>query len=339
MNFNTRQLLIGVLASLLMGLAGCVSVSSFSPGTALKRSGDEIVVAGQMFHTGTPVITWMDPDGFDAYRVERRFSPLAESSWEKTQQKTKEITTPNRYSIRSAVLTPRQVEQFRGGSWDLATLQRVVDQFVIHYDECGISKVCFDVLHDHRGLSVHFMLDIDGTIYQTLDLKERARHATTSNDRSIGIEIANMGAYAPEGKSALTDWYAKDASGKTYIKVPQSIETKWIHTPEFTGYPVRSEPVVGMIQGHLLKQYDYTPQQYQALIRLTATLCKIFPNLTCDYPHDSQGNLIDHKLADSELKNYHGIMGHYHVQTNKIDPGPAFNWPNFISAVREEMTH
>jgi N-acetyl-anhydromuramyl-L-alanine amidase AmpD len=37
------------------------------------------------------------------------------------------------------------------------------------------------------------MLDLDGTIYQTLDLKERASHATIANSRSIGIEIANMG--------------------------------------------------------------------------------------------------------------------------------------------------
>ncbi len=30
---------------------------------------------------------------------------------------------------------------------------------------------------------------------QTLDLKERAWHASTANTRSIGIEIANIGAY------------------------------------------------------------------------------------------------------------------------------------------------
>ena len=34
------------------------------------------------------------------------------------------------------------------------------------------------------------MLDVDGTIYQTLDVKERAWHATTSNTRAVGIEIA-----------------------------------------------------------------------------------------------------------------------------------------------------
>ena len=48
-------------------------------------------------------------------------------------------------------------------------LQQVVDQFVIHFDVCGTSRRCFEVLQDKRGLSVHFMLDIDGTIYQTLD--------------------------------------------------------------------------------------------------------------------------------------------------------------------------
>jgi tyrosyl-tRNA synthetase len=51
-------------------------------------------------------------------------------------------------------------------------------------------RQCFKVLHDARDLSVHFMLDLDGTIYQTLDLKERAWHATTSNSRSVGAARA-----------------------------------------------------------------------------------------------------------------------------------------------------
>ena len=104
--------------------------------------------------------------------------------------------------------TPEQRERVRGGGWDLPTLQDVVDQFVIHYDVCGTSQTCFHVLHDQRGLSVQFMLDVDGTIYQTLDLKERARHATISNNRSIGIEIANIGAYPPKGDAKPLDrWY------------------------------------------------------------------------------------------------------------------------------------
>ncbi len=90
---------------------------------------------------------------------------------------------------------------------DLPTLQKVVDQFVIHYDARGTSRGCFEVLHDIRGSSVHFMLDLDGTLYQTLDVKEGAWHATVANGRSIGIEIANIGAYPPGAPSPLDRWY------------------------------------------------------------------------------------------------------------------------------------
>jgi N-acetyl-anhydromuramyl-L-alanine amidase AmpD len=98
-------------------------------------------------------------------------------------------------------LSTNEIERVRGGGWDLPLLQREVDQFVIHFDVAGTSRQCFKTLHDLRGLSVQFMLDLDGTIYQTLDLKERAWHATTSNNRSVGIEIANMGAYPVNGPS------------------------------------------------------------------------------------------------------------------------------------------
>ncbi|MGD0411615.1 MAG: hypothetical protein ABSC18_07900, partial [Verrucomicrobiota bacterium] len=52
--------------ALALGLmaAGCAS----TPGKLLRRRGDEIVVAGQLFHTGTRVVLWTDPGGFDAYR-------------------------------------------------------------------------------------------------------------------------------------------------------------------------------------------------------------------------------------------------------------------------------
>jgi len=61
---------------------------------------------------------------------------------------------------------------------------------------------------------VHFMLDVDGTIYQTLDVKERAWQATKANDRSVGIEIANIGAYPANGNSTvLSEWYRKGPDG------------------------------------------------------------------------------------------------------------------------------
>jgi N-acetylmuramoyl-L-alanine amidase len=308
-------------APLLILLAACAGAPA--PGTRLERRGDEIVVCGQLFHTGTPVVLWTDPGGYDAYRVEKRFAKFEESSWEKT----KGLDSPNRYGLRLNGLTPEQVERVRGGGWDLATLQQVVDQFVLHYDVAGTSRTCFKVLHDLRGLSVHFMLDVDGTIYQTLDLKESAWHATISNQRSIGIEIANMGAYAEGEKDPFEKWYEKDGDGYR-LKVPDG----HLRTPGYVGRPVRF--VTGTIQGRNLRQFDLTPEQYDSLIKLTAALCRIFPKLKCDAPRDAQGNIVPHKLADEEWKNYQGILGHYHVQKNKVDPGPAFDWDRLLNGAR-----
>src|SRR5262245_56723911 len=220
-------------------LAGCQTAPR--PGAIEPRRGDEIVVAGQFVHTGTPVVLWMDPGGYDAYRVERRFSPIEKSDWEHSTAEVEDLRNPNRFGMRRAGLTDDEIERVRGGGWDLPLLQKVVDQFVIHFDVCGVSRQCFKVLHDHRDLSVHFMLDLDGTIYQTLDLKERAWHATTSNSRSVGVEIANMGAYASEESKGLEEWYAKDADGKVRITIPNRLGDGGIRTKGFVGRPARRE--------------------------------------------------------------------------------------------------
>ena len=285
-------------------------------------------------HSGTPVVLWTDPGGYDAYRVERRFSPLDEADWNTSHEKVKDLNTPNRFNTRKGDLTDEEKERVRGGGWDLPTLQKVVDQFVLHYDVCGTSRQCFKVLHDLRGLSVHFMLDLDGTIYQTLDLKERAWHATISNSRSVGIEIANMGAYGSAENRTLTDWYQKDADGKTRITLPERFGDGGIRTPNFVGRPARNEPVKGVVQGRELTQYDFTPEQYRALTHLTAALCKVFPKIRCDYPRDARGQLIPQKLPDDELEKCQGVIGHFHIQTNKTDPGPALDWDYLIGNAR-----
>src|ERR1051326_7874528 len=88
------QLATASIASAVL-LAGCATtprVGSFAP-----RTGDEIMVAGKYVHTGTPVVLWTDPGGYDAYRVERRFAPFDKSDWEKSAEETRDLQTPNRY--------------------------------------------------------------------------------------------------------------------------------------------------------------------------------------------------------------------------------------------------
>ena len=323
------------LFTLAIVLNGCFTLPQTRVGSFAPRTGDEIVVAGKYAHTGTPVVLWTDAGGYDAYRVEKRFTPFEDSVWHSGTNESQNVGTPNRYNLRKNDLTDEEIERVRGGGWDLPTLQRVVDQFVLHFDVCGVSRTCFNVLHDHRNLSVHFKLDIDGTIYQTLDLKERAWHATTSNTRSVGIEIANMGAYRSVAGSALENWYTKDNDGRTRITLPERLGDGGVRTPNFIGRPARNEPVTGEVQGETLTQYDFTPEQYKALAHLTAALSQVLPKIKCDYPRDADGKLITHKLDDEALENYQGVIGHYHIQKNKNDPGPALDWDYVINTARE----
>ncbi len=332
------------LLLLLPAVHGCAA----KPGApAYTRQGDEIVVCGQLFHTGAPVVLWTDPGGYDAYRTEKRFAPLDKSSWQSLHKEGKAPDSPERYGVRffrfaekqpeswwgAGPLPKETVDRVRGGGWDLPALQGVVDQFVLHYDVCGTSRQCFRVLHDLRGLSVHFMLDIDGTIYQTLDLKERAWHATVSNDRSIGIEIANMGAYTDSEKNPFDRWYGRDEQGPR-ITVPEDLGDGGVRTPGYVGRPARPELVTGEIQGRTLRQYDLTPQQYASLTKLTATLCRVFPNIKPDYPRDEQGALITRALGEEQLRTFKGVLGHYHIQADKADPGPALQWDRVLREAR-----
>lgn len=303
------------------------------PAVPVVRQGDEIIVAGRWFHTGTRVATWMDPGGYDAYRQTPPVKPAA-----KRPVKPRAAAGPpaapattKTFGVREITVATGQSQPMRHG--DLAALQQRVDQFVLHYDGSGLSSGCFTTL-GQRGLSVHFLLDLDGTIYQTLDLEEKAMHATIVNDRSIGVEIANVGAHLPTDAKVLNEWYRRDAKGRTQLVVPKGVGDPRIRTKDFQPRPARDARIRGVVQGHVLEQYDFTPEQYVALSRLTAALCRAFPRLACDYPRDRAGQLIPHKLPDDVLARYHGVLGHYHIQTNKQDPGPALQWDKVIDGAR-----
>lgn len=358
-----------------------------TPGTELRRYGDEIMVAGRLFRTGTRVVLWTDPSGYDAYRTERRFSPWSTAAWTPPVMRpatrpaarpgpgtttanprstgssasgqaahrpgaaagstaTGGMTLafpdgfedqpprPNRVGIRDGVLSWPELEQVRGGGWTLEMLQQKVDQFVIHYDAVGFSRFCFRTLHDARGLSVHFLLDIDGTIYQTMDLKDRAFHATTSNHRSIGIEIANRGAY--ESLIPLREFYGQDEAG-VRLTIPARFGDGGLLVPGVYR-PARPEPVRGRVNGLNVVMYDFTPEQYDALVRLVATVATVLPKITLDYPREANGQPKLRRLTESQLERWQGLIGHYNIQADKYDPGPAFQWERVVSGARSLMS-
>jgi len=92
--------------------------------------------------------------------------------------------------------------------------------------------------------------------------------------------------------------------------------------------------VVGKVHGRTLEQYDLTDEQYEALARLTATLAEVFPRLKIQAPRDEHGRVRTDVLSEEEYDRFSGLIAHWHLTENKIDPGPAFDWDRVIREAR-----
>jgi N-acetylmuramoyl-L-alanine amidase len=203
---------------------------------------------------------------------------------------------------------------------------------VIHYDAVGSAERCFRALHDNRGLSVHFLLDLDGTIYQTLDLREKAFHARDANDWSVGVEIANIGGHSTP--KLLQEWYGRDEEGDVRNLFPERARLGRQLRRDYVARPARQELIAGTIHRTKLVQYDYTKAQYESLMRLAAGLSAVFPRITLDAPRDRQGNVLTTALPERSRASFEGIVGHCHLDEKKYDPGPAFDWDVVLRGAR-----
>lgn len=156
-------------------------------------------------------------------------------------------------------------------------------QFVNHWDVCLSSESCANVIAK-RDLSMHFLIDNDGTIYQLLDIQHVAWQAGARlwNVNGIGVEISN--AYYTK----YQDWYIKKGFG------PRPIVESKVHGRK-TG-------------PHL----DFYPVQLEALAALWAAI------------HDATGiNLevckvkgVDQACVQGE---FNGFINHYNLTDNKTD--------------------
>lgn len=327
---RARGVLAGRAAAFVAALlhAGCATPEPAASDAPAPRRGDEMVVCGRYVSTGTPIVLWSDPGGYDAYLPRRRFG----AGETRPSRATPACDVPLRYDPRpTGRLSPAARAAVAARGWGVEELSAAVDRFVVHYDVCGTARRCFEILHDVRGLSVHFLLDVDGTLYQTLDLQERARHAGAANDRSVGVEIAHIGAYRDFG--VLGRWYPRDESGARVLRLPADLRDD-VRTPGFQGRPARAEPVRGTINGASYVQFDYTPEQYRALAALAASLSRTLPGIDLDAPRDPAGGVLDRALTPQELDAYSGVLGHWHVTDAKQDPGPAFDWERFLAEAR-----
>jgi N-acetylmuramoyl-L-alanine amidase len=297
-------------AALLLLLTRCASAPVALPHAT-------IVVCGQPQPIRAVVVGFDDTDGYSAYRQP-------------------DDGKPDFAAVRGK-LPAAIAERAATAGLQLADLQQVVHQFVLHYDVAGTSRSCFKTLQQ-RNLSVHFLLDVDGTIYQTLDLKERAFHATIANDGSIGVEIAHPGAWRQPMNADMVRWYGRDERG-WFMKTPAWMQDPGFRTKDFVARPDRPDIIEGTVQGEVFFQLDFTPQQYAALAQLCAALHRVFPRIRLEVPRAVDGSVVDRALPAGELAAFDGIVGHFHVQQTKNDPGPAMQWDRLLQDARAALAN
>lgn len=181
---------------------------------------------------------------------------------------------------------------------------RKINLFVSHWDASLTSRNTQKIL-DQRGLSVHFLIDNDGTIFQTMDLNDIAFHTGDGyNSTSIGVEIAN--AYYPKYQK----WYVEN------------------------GFP--SRPTWTNIEVHGKKLEPFTGF-YQVQINALEKLMKwIYKNIDIplEVPVKSDGKM--YSTVYPEIKKFRGFVGHYHLTERKIDPA-GLPLLGIINKIKSEM--
>lgn len=167
--------------------------------------------------------------------------------------------------------------------------KRNIRLFVNHWDVCLNSTACHRVLNN-RGISVHFLIDNDGTIYQTLDMQHGAFHAghQRTNRASVGVEISN--AFYPK----YQNWYKRNGHGERPIVEGATVHGRAIET--FTDfYPVQVEAAKALWEA----VEGCTEVEFQTPLESGETSKKYEQSVV--------------------YGNYKGIVSHYHCSKKKMD--------------------
>lgn len=231
-------------------------------------------------------------------------------------------------------------------------LQQTVHQFLLHYDVCFCSYQCHGLMVDSAFKGSHFYLDLDGTIYQTCDLYWKTNTGPADdrigNERAVHVEIANLSWEALKDESELypanRDRYRKK-NGRWELLLPGNHQDK-IRIPGFKVNPSRAYGERGYfsrrINGRIVRMWDFTEEQYQALIRLCFGINRLLPRINLKVPYDKKTG----RTPLDRIRNFStftGVLGHAHVQKGasdglrpKYDPGSAFNWSRLRKAFLKE---
>lgn len=148
-----------------------------------------------------------------------------------------------------------------------------------------------------RGLSVHLVIEPDGTVYQMADLNRRCSHAgsvddsdgdgkvASANANTIGIEVVN-----PANRAAITNG-------------------------------VRRELVTEKIHGLEVEASAFTQAQTQAALDVVSTICTHY-KLPISVPMLGD-DVLSTSMSEHDFAVFRGVLGHLHLTRRKRDPGLA----------------
>lgn len=136
-----------------------------------------------------------------------------------------------------------------------------------------------------QPLSVHFMIDQAGDIYQMADANAFCAHAQGVNDRSVGIEIISRG----------------DAG--------REVPTR----------DIERDTVIEVIHGKQVKYAAFTAEQVTSTLALVRALCEAYA-LPMRVP-TADGEVLARAMVEDELERFRGVIGHLHTRAGKRDPG------------------
>ena len=184
------------------------------------------------------------------------------------------------------------------------------DLVVLHFTAGGTAGGAFQWWSQDKGTSkvaTAYIVDLDGTIYQTFPPDCWAFHMGTSSAaldrRTIGIEIVNFGPLRQDKTDAnrLNSW-------------PRSWSNsfcRWEERHRYIQSPWRGE--------RFWAQYPHV--QMDAVQKLVASTIQRF-SIPAQLP--AADRLMEFDPA--YFANFRGVAAHQNFRSDKTDVGPAFDW-------------
>ena len=175
-----------------------------------------------------------------------------------------------------------------GSGYKKVTKLRKPKMFVCHWDAALSADSCYRILRK-RGLSIHFTIDNDGTIFQYLDMNHIAYHCGKQNPTTVGVEISN--AFYPKYQS----WYQRHGFGKRPM-----VKDAHVH-------------------GRSMKPFmDFYPAQVDALKALMKAVHGAL-EIPLECPLDDDGGTLYGVDAKAVKNRFNGFVSHHNLSKGKID--------------------